>query len=399
MDNRIVVLLKSKRTGNRFYALVPPDSGFHNADAIEDFPADMVLGIAYPCLEDGLNDFAVIRTTFETIDLFPDDEELRSELFAIIEDARNKIDLRLTELRDRIGSGQAHFLGTDLLEFRGYVLHLVDRGVIRRTLDNMMKLDVFDTVARAEVAESSAPPEPVFRYEFLEEVWNPGVRQLQPRDFIRLLFDDVLRSAHLEENYQSRFTFDRNVFQKFIAVMFVNYATTDPSFYGTDREDYGVSSTKDMNETPLYRAVGAALRDIEAGRDFRLEGDRKPFIASAPAGTLPPVPPTLGAPPAPAGEEPEDLSHLFETDALDDLDSLDRFSGSREVEIEFGAAERHLLPPLTRIVDACRLLGRDTDGRNQEIRSLLLAAGREMFQRLQGLNIISPLSRNPFDDL
>src|SRR5262249_44148379 len=34
-DNRQVVLLKSLATNNRFYTLVPPDSGMKNADAIE----------------------------------------------------------------------------------------------------------------------------------------------------------------------------------------------------------------------------------------------------------------------------------------------------------------------------------------------------------------------------
>src|SRR5262245_50644231 len=101
-DNRKVVLLKSLRTNNRFYTLVTPESGLHNADTIPTFPDDLILGIAYPCLEDGLNDFAVIRTTFETIDLFADDAELRAEMMGIINDARANLRRRLGELRDRI---------------------------------------------------------------------------------------------------------------------------------------------------------------------------------------------------------------------------------------------------------------------------------------------------------
>src|SRR5581483_6201341 len=115
-DNRKVVLLKSLRTANRFYTLVPPDSPYQNADPIENFAPNLILGIAYPCLEDGLNDFAVIRTTFETIDLFPDDEQLREEMMGIINDARENLRRRLIELRERVASGQAHFLGTDLAE-------------------------------------------------------------------------------------------------------------------------------------------------------------------------------------------------------------------------------------------------------------------------------------------
>ena len=71
-------------------------------------------------------------------------------------------------------------------------------------------------------------------------------------------------------NYAGKYRFDRDVFQKFIAVMFVNYATTDPMFYGTNRDDYGVSSDKDMQETPLYQAVSIALRHLE--REIAAEG-------------------------------------------------------------------------------------------------------------------------------
>src|SRR5947207_1639130 len=142
-DRRIVVLLKSLNTNNRFYTLVPPEGDLQNGDVIAEFPNHLPLGIAYPCLEDGLNDFAVIRTTFETIDVFPDDEELRTEMMHIIDDARGNLVRRLVELRDRLRSGQAHFLGTDYREFRDHILHMASRGAIRRTLDNMMKLDIF----------------------------------------------------------------------------------------------------------------------------------------------------------------------------------------------------------------------------------------------------------------
>src|SRR4029079_7575059 len=131
-DNRIVVLLKSLTTNNRFYTLVPPDGELQNGDVIAEFPDPLPLGIAYPCLEDGLNDFAVIRTTFETIDVFPDDGDLRQEMMGIIDGARQHLVRRLSELRDRIVAGHAHFLGTDLQEFKDHLLHMVNKGGIRR---------------------------------------------------------------------------------------------------------------------------------------------------------------------------------------------------------------------------------------------------------------------------
>src|SRR3954447_17684143 len=168
-DNRIVVLLKSLTTNNRFYTLVAPEGEFQNGDVIAEFPNHLPLGIAYPCLEDGLNDFAVIRTTFETLDLFPDDQELRCEMMEIIEDARSSLKRRLIELRDKLESGQAHFLGTDLEEFKEAIVHLATKGNIRKTLDNMMKLDVFESVTIHDAEQSGGQTEPVYLFELLPQ--------------------------------------------------------------------------------------------------------------------------------------------------------------------------------------------------------------------------------------
>lgn len=370
VDNRLVVLLKSLRTNNRFYTLVDPGSGLKNADAIEDFPPELPLGIAYPCLEDGLNDFAVIRTTFETIDVFPDDEELRKEMMAIIDDARSNLIRRLQELRDRLVAGQAHFLGTDLQEFKDHVVHMAHRGTIRRQLDSMMKVDVFESVARAE-ALNGGVPEPMYHYRFLSRHALHTIESLPPRAFIGRLFDDVLDAVLDDANYAGKYRFDRDVFQKFIAVMFVNYATTDPMFYGTSREDYGVSSDKDMQETPLYQAVAVALRQLE--REVAEQGG------------------------IPAQQAPEgDLSHLFAEETPEFLKPLEE--AKHVVEIPFGAAEHLLLEPLARLAEAVRLLEGVDSPRAAEVRQLASEAGRQIFRNLQQLNILSPLLRDPLDD-
>jgi hypothetical protein len=380
VDNRVVVLLKSRRTNNRFYTLVDPESGYKNADAIDDFPPEMPLGIAYPCLEDGLNDFAVIRTTFETIDVFPDDVELRTEMMAIIADARGNLVRRLAELRDRLVEGQAHFLGTDLQEFKDHILHMVHRGTIRRQLDSMMKVDVFESVNTANV-KAGGSADPMYRYLFLPKHAGEAVEKLPPRDFIGRLFDDVLDSVTNDDNYLGKQPFDKQVFQKFIAVMFVNYATTDPTFYGTNRDDYGVSSDKDMTETPLYQAVATELRQLE--RDPTSGGQR---------------------PEAPARLEglaaPEDLSALFGAppDALD-FQNTNFEDAGHTVKIPFGAAERMLQEPLTMLADAIRLLKHAEPTRVAELRRIAAMAGQQVFRGLQELEIISPLAQDPMADV
>lgn len=355
-DPRQVVLLKSLATNNRFYTLVQPDSGMKNADAIESFPDHLPLGIAYPCLEDGLNDFAVIRTTFETLDLFPDDQALREEMMEIISDARSNLRRRLVELRDKIGTGQAHFLGTDLNEFKQYVMHLAIKGTIRKNLDNMMKLDIFESVSDAEAG--GGMPEPIYRYE-------PGyahaldiIQNLDARDFISRIFDDVLEAVEDSLNYNSKYSFDKYVFQKFIAVMFVNYATTDPQFYGTSKEDYGVASEKAMQDTPLYRAVGIALREIE--RSFRVRqagGDGEEFVAQATV------------------EEPEA-----------------EFPADR-------AAEQRLVGSFTFIAEGVRVLRHVDHPQALEAAEIIGRASRELFRQLRELGIISPVALDPVQSL
>jgi hypothetical protein len=372
VDNRQVVLLKSRRTNNRFYTLVEPESGFKNADAIDDFPRDLPLGIAYPCLEDGLNDFAVIRTTFETIEVFRDDEELRKEMMGIIADSRGNLVRRLEELRDGIVAGRIHFLGTNLQEFKDHVLHMATRGTIRRQLDSMMKVDVFESVAQTEAVMRGGTSEPMYRHEFLPEHALNLVDPLVPRRFIGRVFDDILDAVTDDRNYEGKYTFDKRVFQKFIAVMFVNYATTDPLFYGTNPKDYGVDQEREMGDTPLYQAVAAALRQLE--REWQRGEMEDEDLA------LPP-------------RSEEDLSFLFQDQG--GVQILEQAGHS--VEIPFGAAERMLLEPLALLADALRLLQRSANPREKEAARLAGAAGHQIFRGLQELKIVSPLARNPLE--
>jgi hypothetical protein len=356
-DNRRVALIKSLATNNRFYALVTPESGIRNADTVEKIPENVLLGIAYPCLEDGLNDFAVIRTTYETLDFFPDDDVMREELMQIITEARVKLVKRLTELQERIAADRAHFLGTDLNEFKSYALDIVHRGYPRRNLDNMMKLNVFGSVAAAEGHDEGA--EPLYRYEFRVSRSAAEISQQPARQFIASLFGDVLDSVTDDENYKNKYTFDRNVFQKFIALMFVNYATTDPMFYGTNRADYGVSEEKDMDSTPLYLAVARELREIEAeiAAQSRIEQGLPPEEAVAP--------------------------HLH-------------LSDEQKVQLPgMLVNEDVLLGPISAICAAAKKMAKKQDHESSEFARIILGEASRLVQELKRLNVVSPFAYDP----
>ena len=396
-DPRRVALIKSLLTKNRFYALVHPDRNIRNADTVEDIPGDLLLGIAYPCLEDGLNDFAVIRTTFETLDLFPEDDPIRDEMMDIVNDARSNLLRRLNELRDKIHTNHAHFLGTDYNEFKSYSLDMVNRGYPRRNLDSMMKLNVFSSVAEAEGYTESN--DLLYHYQFIPGTDTGSVAALPAREFIVALFNDVLTSVMDDANYKSKYLFDRNVFQKFIAVMFVNYATTDPMFYGINKADYAVSGAKDMDSTPLYIAIRKELTDIEQrlwaeGKGHALPdhpgiGYDAPNFGTGIApdfGTGVTVPDFGGGPTPDFGgpnfAEPYHAGRLTPEELAVRLPS----------EI---VNEEVLLGPIKSLCSAAMALRQKGDAETQRFARVILADACRLMDELKRLNIISPLSDNP----
>ena len=384
-ENRRVVLIKSLNTNNRFYALVEPERGIRNADAIENIPPDLLLGIAYPCLEDGLNDFAVIRTTFETLDLFPDDDPIREEMMEIVNDARGNLLRRLHELHDKIAGNRAHFLGTDYDEFKSYAMNLVHRGYPRRNLDNMMKLNVFSSVADAEGLGDANDLNYFFQFQYID---GEALEALPARQFIVGLFAEVIRSVQNDENYKGKYPFDKNVFQKFIAVMFVNYATTNPMFYGINKGDYGVSSDKDMDSTPLYMAIRKELLEIEE----LLFEETNPF-AGAPVVATPDqttgMPDFANAPPLPIGDVPDPgVDHA----TLHGRVSYEQAGAMLPHEL---INEEVLLGPITSLCSAAQLLMRKSDPETQRFARVILADASKLVDELKRLGIVSPLANDP----
>lgn len=393
-DDRRVALIKSLATNNRFYCLVEPNRGIRNADTVTEIPGDLLLGIAYPCLEDGLNDFAVIRTTFETLDLFPSDDPIRGEMMEIIHDARGNLLRRLHELREKFQADKAHFLGTEYTEFKSYALDIAHRGCPRRNLDSMMKLNVFNSVAEAEGQQDGGDLRYYFEFNYAN---GEQLTQLAPRQFIVALFDEVLNSVKDDANYKNKYLFDRNVFQKFIAVMFVNYATTDPMFYGINKKDYGVSGERDMENTPLYVAIGKELRAIEESLGLSRSYAAAP--TTRPSQPAPPHPITTSAPQQAAA--PDFSSAVPLSGAASALPSETARAGLPNFEqaSSFLPAElvnqEVLLGPITSLCSAASLLMRKNDPETQRFARVIIADASKVVQELKRLGIISHLVNDP----
>ncbi len=174
-------------------------------------------------LESALNDIAVIRTTFETIDLFSPDDSIVEEMRSIVTEARGNL---VTRLRGMLASLPGN-LGAG---FKRAALRLVTQGYPLGSLDSMMKLDVFWSVAINDSLQN--PGEILYIYEFVQNFDLRGLLSLAAPETYALFLADILESAETESNYGSRTVFDCQVSQKYIAFLFANYAGTDPFFYG-----------------------------------------------------------------------------------------------------------------------------------------------------------------------
>jgi hypothetical protein len=396
-DGYRVALVKSLSTNNRFYALVSPESGIHNADAIENIPHDLVLGIAYPCLEDGLNDFAVVRTAYETLEIFSTDEAMRRELHEIIIDARRTLIRRLMELLERLIARKAYFLGTDLDEFKSSALEVIHRGFPRHRLDHMMKVNVFSSVAENEAGTgttSTHADHSLYRYEFHNSDNGERLAQLSGRDFLLSLLADVLDSVMDEENYRSKYLFDRNVFQQFIALIFITYSSTNSVFYGIHKDDYGVSRDKDMDRTPLYVAIGRELRRL-------IDMPVAPPIA----------PPQLAADTQIVDSQRENAqvwadiaAGIFHDDEAENATTSTQGSAdavrpepqaSRLERSRLLAHEELLLGQIASICATAHQLRKRKTGDSSDLAQLILADAARLVDVLKQINVISPLAYNP----
>jgi hypothetical protein len=107
-------------------------------------------------LEEGVNDLAVIRTTLETRDMFPDDEALKAELQPMVTSARESV-------RQHLESARRELTGSDdgLQERLDEVLAMLGDE------DSYRKAAAFDPVFRAYTAlcwpaELGPPPPGLF---------------------------------------------------------------------------------------------------------------------------------------------------------------------------------------------------------------------------------------------
>lgn len=134
-----------------------------------------------------LNDLAVARTVFETMDCYPDDPNLRSELMSIVEDARRDLVRQLDVLLERLATQRPPF-ADDVL-----------RGL------------------QVTLLSSSAP---FGSFGLIVSRSRDALECMPPREFALLVLDHFKAAVQDDPNYESGATFDAEIYQGFQALLF-----------------------------------------------------------------------------------------------------------------------------------------------------------------------------------
>ena len=182
-------------------------------------------------LEELLNDCAVIRTTFDTLELFPDQPELRAEMDRIITDARGNLLRRLDVCRADPDQRLGAFISQYGPAFRRLFRTAATTGLPRRQLDHLMKVSVFEAVtANDSPGEGDGGIQSRFRYRLHSEQRNERIVELSPEVLIPYLLVDLAETVQEDRAYRDKAVFDRVVYQKYEALLYLFLAAEDPMF-------------------------------------------------------------------------------------------------------------------------------------------------------------------------
>jgi len=192
----------------------PPDSSGWSGDA-----PDSGFGDALARLEEGLNDLSIIRTAFQTLDLFPEDAALQHELLPLMQSAQHQLTARLQRLAAwsnevRIQSAEA--IGP---YFRRSMLHMIRKEDRPERLDAILAHYLGTPFERSDKPAAQRQGGLGFRYVLRREP-KAGIENLSAAALLTCLLEDLLDAVRDPASYQNLFAFDAAVFQKYLVLTY-----------------------------------------------------------------------------------------------------------------------------------------------------------------------------------
>jgi hypothetical protein len=167
--------------------------------------------------EDGLNCLAVIRTTFETLEVFPDDPDLVVEMETMIRQAREQLVGLLAAAGDEVRSG-ANW-AVDLREFRRTFMGFLADGLNSIRFESMMKAP---PVLQAEDDGRR-------RYRLHPSNSRSELELLEPRDLLAAVIDDLRLWAEDDRTFATSAEFNRTLDNNYFIAAFAYHVSIDPA--------------------------------------------------------------------------------------------------------------------------------------------------------------------------
>jgi hypothetical protein len=174
--------------------------------------------VLVPYFQECLRDLALIRTTLETLDLFPGDTDLEAELRPSVEDARLRLIKRLQEIDCRVTDGSGVLSDAALREFHRAMVDVSRRGMPWITLEHWMG------------SASLSPPEArsVFRYPLPLRHLHDDPCDHAPTALLRRIVEDLIDELSTDGNLTSEAQFTRGIYQKLACILFACLVGASP---------------------------------------------------------------------------------------------------------------------------------------------------------------------------
>jgi hypothetical protein len=184
----------------------------HRAGPSEPLAGPVTTEVFEACMQA----LAVIRTCFETAQVFPDDAELWREMTAIIRQARSNLTRPLATLRDELRACSPQEPGVEIVKQR--LLDLAVFGADPWTLDRELQVDVF----RASTAGGR------YRFRFRPPDTASALMALPAPHFVARVVEEVLAAVSDDDHYVDGPTFDRKAFCPVAAFLWATGAAAPP---------------------------------------------------------------------------------------------------------------------------------------------------------------------------
>lgn len=230
-------------------------------DEVNEWPPDITVGVAYPCLEDLLNVFSVVRATIITKEDLSADEEsdpaIMQELDFAVDAALEKGSEKLREIASRLESLRIVLLGTNMDQFALLLRRFMQDGIPaceaeRFSGRNCIYVDQGDNT-RCDPTRSVLSCR-------RETDFPEG---LNSRQFIAHSLRDLAVCMREEENLSSLEIYEQRVLTRYVMILVAQYHTTNPLFYASE----------DQFEDAFYRGISA---ELEAHQEWAQTERRNP---------------------------------------------------------------------------------------------------------------------------